>query len=139
MTLSITHKTGPVTQSQRDCITQPTGCEVGQSGSDRATLGHAPKTSPTLKGLQPIPPRRDGAGGNGCNPFRVDESGGALPSVAPASQRWAAGWNPVGIQEPTPGLMGNRKRGLPRSKTLREARGGGMFASFWIAPVLWGL
>jgi hypothetical protein len=86
--LSITRKSTPVSQTQRDYVTSPTGCEVGQSGSDRATLGHASETGATLKGLNHPRARW---GGDGCNPFRVDDSAGEFPSVAPASKRWADG------------------------------------------------
>ena len=37
----------------------------------------------------------------GYNPFRVDDGADGLPSVAPASQRRADGWNPVGILRAT--------------------------------------
>jgi len=57
-----------------------------------------------------------------------------FPSVAPASQRWADRWNPVGIQRRTLGLNSNDEGGLPpvlrsdtaeggQSKTLREQKG----------------
>src|SRR5262249_46457224 len=62
---------------------KPTGCEVGQ-----VRLG--PSCRP-----------------NGCNPFRVDDSAGDVPSVAAASQRWADRWNPVGIQSRTLSLVSN--------------------------------
>jgi len=65
---SINRWSTPGSQSQRDCVTQPTGCEAGPSGSDRATLGHASETGASLKGLNL--PVRDVAGGNGCNPFQ---------------------------------------------------------------------
>ena len=56
--LSLPRKFTPVSQSHWDCITQPTGCEVGQSGSDRATLGHASETGASRKGLN-HPVRRE--------------------------------------------------------------------------------
>ena len=59
--------------------------------------------SPTLKGLQhqtgttaarqrPAPC---------CNPFRVEHDSGTQPRVARASQPWAGGYNPFGIEHPT--------------------------------------
>jgi len=33
-----------------------------------------------------------------CNPFRVVEFGGRFPRVAPASQPWADGRNPIGVR-----------------------------------------
>ncbi len=50
-------------QSHRDCITQPTGCE------ERATLGHASETGETLKGLNHLP-CAGWAGGERMQPFQ---------------------------------------------------------------------
>ena len=62
---------------------------------------HRRKESPTLKGLEHQ--RGTGAArqkpGPCCNPFRVEQGSGTQPRVARASQPWAGGYNPFGIEK----------------------------------------
>src|SRR6266511_3202663 len=92
-------------QSRRDCILQP---RVARHELPWVTN---PETGPTLKGLHPILLRAIRA-------LESTLSGlmgivvGSLPSVAPSSQRWAEGWNPVGIQERRLDLVGKDQASL---------------------------
>jgi hypothetical protein len=59
------------------------------------------KESPTLKGLQHLTgtaaaPQKPAPC---CNPFRVEHGSGTQPRVARASQPWAGGYNPLGIEK----------------------------------------
>jgi hypothetical protein len=54
-------------------ILQPTGCE------ERATLGHASEIGAYPERVE-SPRARCGLAGNGCNPFRVDDSVASSPA-----------------------------------------------------------
>ena len=75
-------------ESQRDSVTQPSGCRVGE-----ATLGLAGHSLPTPTGLQHGRVMVD------ATPLGLKRFSVSFPRVARAEQPWAGGRNPVGIRE----------------------------------------
>ena len=85
---SLTNPASPFRESQRDSVTQPSGCRVGE-----ATLGSPGHSLPTLTGLQHSRVLVD------ATPLGLKRCTVSFPRVARASQPRAKGWNPVGIRE----------------------------------------
>ena len=78
----------PFRKSQRDSVTQPSGCRVGE-----ATLGLVGHGLPTPTGLQHGRVMVD------ATPLGLKRFSVSFPRVARASQPWAKRRNPVGIRE----------------------------------------
>ena len=81
------------------------GCESSKDSSTLKGLKHP--TRPTKTCEEPAPC---------CNPFRVEHGSGTQPRVARASQPWARGYNPVGIEKRLPDLWGRER--VPRRPSL---------------------
>ena len=75
-------------ESQRDSVTQPSGCRVGE-----ATLGSPGHSLPTPTGLQ------HGRVMGDATPLGLKRFSVSFPRVARALQPWARRRNPVGIRE----------------------------------------
>ena len=78
----------PLGESQRDSVTQPSGCRVGE-----ATLGTHGQSFPTPTGLRHFVVSAD------TTPLGLKKNFMSFPRVARASQPWAGGRNPVGIRD----------------------------------------
>ena len=85
---SLKNPASPFRESQRDSVTQPSGCRVGE-----ATLGSPGHSLPTPTGLHPRARREC------CNPVGVAGHSLAAPRVARPLQPRATRRNPVGIRE----------------------------------------
>ena len=85
---SRTNAASPFRESQRDSVTQPSGCRVGE-----ATLGLVGHSLPTPTGLQHGRVMVD------ATPLGLKRFPVSFPRVARAEQPWAGGRNPVGIRE----------------------------------------
>ena len=93
--LAITHISRPQDMNPKGILSLSPGLRgTSYPGCDRS------EDSPTLKGLQHLSLMPGGRSKSvRCyNPFRVEHALGMQPRVARASQPWAEGCNPVGIE-----------------------------------------
>ena len=90
--------TGLNRESQRDSVTQPSGCEA------RATLGLVGHSLPAPTGLQHRRVMVD------ATPLGLKRFSVSFPRVARASQPWAKRRNPVGIREAGHKFLRNESR-----------------------------
>jgi len=95
-------------ESQRDSVTQPSGCRVGE-----ATLGSPSHSLPTPTGL------RHGRVMDCATPLGLKRFSVSFPRVARGSQPWAGGRNLVGIRE-----VGHRFLRNDQPRQLSRVEGG---------------
>ncbi len=100
----------PLRESQRDSVTQPSGCRVGE-----ATLGTSSQSLPTPTGLRYTIVIGD------ATPLGLKKNGNSFPRVARPSQPWANRRNPVGIRDDEQALARHDEPG---------AEGGSLLPSF---------